>query len=65
MSDAEVEAALGVQVAPPADTWRRVQLHQDIELHIRLPPPGVTDEAFNEAVELIVGLAQPVIDRLD
>ena len=65
MSDAEVEAALGVQVAPPTDTWRRIQLHPDIELHIRVPPPGTADEAFNDAVELIVGLAQPVIDRLE
>lgn len=65
MSDAEVEAALGIQVEPPTDTWRRIRLHPDIEIHIRIPPPGSRDDAFNEAVELIVGLAQPVIDRLD
>ncbi len=65
MSDADVEAALGVQVAPLTDTWRRILLHPDIELHIRIPPAGANNDAFNDAVELIVGLAQPVIDRLD
>ena len=65
MSDADVEAALGVQVAPPTDTWRRIRLHDDIELHIRVQPAGANSDAFNEAVELIVGLAQPVIDRLE
>ena len=65
MSDADVEAALGVQIAPLTDTWRRILLHPDIELHIRVPPAGANNDAFNDAVELIVGLAQPVIDRLD
>ena len=65
MSDADVEAALGMQIAPPTDTWRRIMLHPDIELHVRTPPAGANSEAFNAAVELIVGLAQPVIDRLD
>ncbi len=65
MSDADIEAALGVQVAPQTDTWRRILLHTDIELHIRVPPAGANNDAFNDAVELIVGLAQPVIDRLD
>jgi DNA-binding transcriptional MerR regulator len=65
MSDSDVEAALGIQVAPPTDTWRRITLHDDIELHIRVQPAGANSDAFNEAVELIVGLAQPVIDRLE
>jgi len=65
MSDADVEAALGMQVTPPTDTWRRIMLHPDIELHVRNPPAGANNDAFNAAVELIVGLAQPVIDRLD
>ncbi len=65
MSDADVEAALGMQVAPPTDTWRRILLHPDIELHVRDQPAGADNDAFNDAVELIVGLAQPVIDRLD
>lgn len=65
MSDADVEAALGMQVAPPTDTWRRIMLHRDIELHVRNPPAGADNGPFNDAVELIVGLAQPVIDRLD
>lgn len=65
MSDADVERALGVQVDPPSMTWRRILLHPDIELHVREQPAGADNDAFNEAVELIVGLAQPVIDRLD
>ncbi len=65
MSDDDVEAALGVQVPLPSDAWRRIALHPDIELHVRLRPGDDIDPDFNAAVELIVGLARPVIERLD
>ena len=65
MSDEDVERTLGAQVAPVSDIWRRILLHPDIELHIRQQPAGADNDDFNEAVELIVGLAQPVIDRLE
>lgn len=66
LSDADVEALLNVQTGPPQDRWRRIQLHPDIELHVRerTRPGQQPDRDFEEAVDLIIGLAQPVIDRL-
>lgn len=63
LTDREIAAMLEVETAPPEDRWRRVQLHPDVELHIRERGRG-RDRAVDEAVELIIGLAQPVIDRL-
>lgn len=63
LSDSEVAAMLKVETEPPEDRWRRVQLHADIELHVR-ERAGGRDAALDEAVDLIVGLSRPVIDRL-
>jgi DNA-binding transcriptional MerR regulator len=35
MREEDLAAMLQVQTAPPEDRWRRVQLHPDLELHIR------------------------------
>lgn len=64
MSDEDVEAALGIQVEPRVAAWRRIMLHPAIELHVRTEPGDATAD-FEEAVELIVQLAQPVIDQLE
>jgi DNA-binding transcriptional MerR regulator len=64
LSDQEIAAMLEVETAPPEDRWRRVQLHPDVELHVRDQGKG-RDRALEEAVELIIGLARPVIDRLE
>jgi len=64
LSDREIAAMLEVETAPPEDRWRRVQLHPDIELHVRERSSG-RDGALEEAVDLIVGLTRPVIDRLE
>lgn len=64
LSDREIAAMLEVETAPPEDRWRRVQLHPDIELHVRERTTG-RDGALEEAVDLIVGLTRPVIDRLE
>ncbi len=66
LSDEAIETLLGVETRPAEDRWRRIALHPDIELHVRdrgQNPRG--DQAFEDAVELIVGLARPVIDRLE
>ncbi|HEV2528898.1 MAG TPA: MerR family transcriptional regulator [Thermomicrobiales bacterium] len=65
LTDDEVEAELGIHVPLPSDAWRRITLHPDIELHVRIHPGTDIDPDFNAAVELIVGLARPVIDRLE
>lgn len=64
MSDDDIAAMLKIQTRPPEDRWRRVLLHPSLELHVR-EPGGEPDLALEEAVELLVRLAQPVIDRLD
>lgn len=64
LSDREIAAMLEIETAPPEDRWRRVQLHPDIELHVRERGSG-RDSALADAVDLIVGLARPVIDRLE
>lgn len=64
MSDEDVEAALGIQVEPRVAVWRRIMLHPAIELHVRTEPGDATAD-FAEAVDLIVQLAQPVIDQLE
>lgn len=66
LSDDDIEALLGVETQPAEDRWRRIALHPDIELHVRdrggARPSD--DQRFEEAVELIVGLVRPVVDRL-
>jgi DNA-binding transcriptional MerR regulator len=66
LSDADIEALLNVQKGPPQERWRRYQLHPDIELHVRERTHlgQEPDRDFEEAVDLILGLVQPVIDRL-
>ncbi len=64
LDDEQIAATLKIQTRPPEDRWRRVQLHPSLELHVR-EPGGEPDLALEEAVELLVRLAQPVIDRLD
>lgn len=63
LSDEEIASLLKIRTRPPEDRWRRVQLHPNLELHVR-EPGGAPDLALEEAVELLVNLARPVIDRL-
>lgn len=46
------------------EVWRRIALHPNIELHYRESPSG-TDESIQEAVQLIVDLAAPIVHRLE
>lgn len=64
LSDKEIAAILEVETEPPEDRWRRIELHPDIELHVR-ERAGSRDLRLHDAVELIVNLVQPVIDRLE
>lgn len=63
LSDDDIAALLNVQTEPLEAFWRRIELHPDIELHVR--QRSRSDPAMDDAVELIVGLSKPVIDRLD
>jgi DNA-binding transcriptional MerR regulator len=63
LSDDDIAAILNVQTEPMQEFWRRIELHPDIELHVR--QTSRNDPAMDEAVELIVGLSRPVIERLE
>lgn len=63
LTDDDIAAILNVQTEPVQEFWRRIELHPDIELHVR--QRARTDPAMDDAVELIVGLSRPVIERLE
>jgi hypothetical protein len=63
LTDDDIAALLNVQTEPAQEFWRRIELHPDIELHVR--QRGRNDPAMDDAVDLIVGLSRPVIERLD
>lgn len=63
LSDDDLAAMLEVQTRPAEDRWRRIQLHQDIELHVR--DREGRDRALDEAVEFILGHARAATDRLE
>jgi DNA-binding transcriptional MerR regulator len=63
MDDEQIATLLRIQLRPAEDRWRRVALHPNLELHVR-EPGGEPDLALEEAVELLIKLARPVVDRL-
>jgi len=63
LTDDDIAALLNVQTEPTEEFWRRIELHPDIELHVR--QRGRSDPAMDDAVDLIVGLTRPVIERLE
>ncbi len=62
MSDQQMMAMLEVETRPPEDRWRRIELHADIELHVR-DRGRERDEALEGAVRQIVDLARSVLDH--
>lgn len=65
LTDAEIERMLGLASQPPVDTWHRINLHPDIELHTRAASGDAPDPAFEQAVESITNYARSVIDHLE
>jgi DNA-binding transcriptional MerR regulator len=63
-ADDEIAADLEIQTAPPEDRWRRIELHPNIELHVR-EPGGARDHRLERVVERIVRLAEFEIDDLE
>jgi DNA-binding transcriptional MerR regulator len=61
LRDDEIAAELVADVAAPLDRWRRIQLHQDIELHVRERPGNGRDLPFDRAVDRIVDHAAAII----
>lgn len=63
LTDEDIAALLNVQTEPAEEFWRRIELHPDIELHVRQRTRN--DPAMDDAIDLIVGLIRPVIERLE
>jgi DNA-binding transcriptional MerR regulator len=61
----DLAAMLHVETAPPEDRWRRVTLHDDLELHIREPGGRNRDYEFERAVTEIIGHSSIVLDKLE
>jgi DNA-binding transcriptional MerR regulator len=55
---------LRVETAPPQDRWRRIHLHDDIELHVRERAGRDRDYDLERAVEEIAGHAEIVLAKL-
>jgi DNA-binding transcriptional MerR regulator len=64
LKDAELEAMLNVETAPAEDRWRRVQLHPDVELHVRERSGAERNYALDNVVDTIVRQAKILIERL-
>lgn len=65
LSDPQIAALLEVRTDPVEDRWRRIMLHDDIEVHVRERAGKPRNPQFDAAVEQIVDLARVVIDRLE
>ncbi len=65
LDDDQIAAMLNIQSSPPEDRWRRVELHVDIELHVREPGDRGRDNRFDEAVDRIIDVARAAIANLD
>jgi DNA-binding transcriptional MerR regulator len=64
LTDEEIEAEIGVESLPSDDRWRRVRLHDDVELHVRERAGFSRDRAFESAVEQLIEHARLVIRSL-
>ena len=53
LSDDEIAAMLQVETEPPEDTWRRIRLHDDLELFVRARSGKGKDYRFEATVETI------------
>jgi DNA-binding transcriptional MerR regulator len=65
LGDQDIAAMLEIETAPPQDRWRRVQLHPDIELHIREPDGKRRDYALEQAIGRIQRFVQDELDRME
>ncbi|HET7093651.1 MAG TPA: MerR family transcriptional regulator [Thermomicrobiales bacterium] len=65
LRDQDIAAMLEIETTPPQDRWRRVQLHPDIELHIRETDGKRRDYALEQAIGRIQRFVQDELDRLE
>jgi len=65
LSDEQIADILEVRTDPIEDRWRRILLHDDIEIHVRERGGQPRNANFDKAVDQIVKHAQIAIDDLD
>lgn len=65
LSDGQIADMLEIRTEPDEDRWRRILLHEDIELHVRERAGRERDQRVARAVDLIVRLARPVVDEME
>jgi DNA-binding transcriptional MerR regulator len=58
LTDRDIAALLEVQTRPVEDRWRRLQLHPDVELHVRERAGKQRDPEFDRAVDALVKFAE-------
>jgi DNA-binding transcriptional MerR regulator len=63
MQQKDLAAMLQVETAPPVDRWRRIHLHDDIELHVRERAGRNRDFALERVVDTIVKQSEVLIAR--
>ena len=64
LSQEKLADVLRVETAPPQDRWRRIHLHDDIEIHVRERAGRDRDYDLERAVEEIAGHAEIVLSKL-
>ena len=63
LKDAELAAILQIESSPPTDRWRRIQLHPDLELHVRDRAGRERSLALERVVDTIVKQSEILISR--
>lgn len=61
--ESDLAAMLQVETAPPEDRWRRIHLHDDMELHIRERSGRDRNYALEKVVDTIVRQSEILIDQ--
>ena len=61
----DIAVMLKVQMQPEAETWRRFQLHPDLEILVRERRPGEREPTYEHAFDLIVEYARSVLEDLE
>ena len=64
LSQEKLADVLRVETAPPQDRWRRIHLHDDIEIHVRERAGRDRDYDLERAVDEIAGHAEIVLAKL-
>lgn len=65
LSQEKLADVLRVETAPPQDRWRRIRLHDDVEIHVRERAGRDRDYALERAVDEIAGHAEIVLAKLE